>query len=334
MKIVITECDHDSFDDEFQAARAAGAELVVTQSRTGEELIANAQGADGLVVQYARIDGDVLDALPSVRVVSRYGVGVDTVDVDAATERGVVVCNVPDYGTEAVSDHAIALALAAAREIPRLDRALRDGRVDFPGIRPVHLIGGRVFGVLGMGRIGRATARKARGLGYEVIFHDVIGSGGSASDEFEGVSLDELLERSAVISVHTPLTSDTRHLIGRAELERMRSDAVLVNTSRGGVVDTDALVDALRSGSIRSAALDVTEVEPLPREHELMALPQVTLTPHMAWYSEESYGELKRRTVENAAHVIAGAEPTNVVNPEVLGTEQHLARASAGRSNP
>lgn len=334
MRIVITECDHDSFDDEFAAAEAAGAELIVAQSRTREELIANARGADALVVQYARIDGDVLDALPTVRAIGRYGVGVDTIDIAAATERGVVVCNVPDYGTEAVSDHAIALALAAAREIPRLDRAMRDGRVDFPGIRPVRLIGDRVFGVLGMGRIGQATARKARGLGYEVIYHDVFGASADIDQAFRSVSLDELLERSAVVSVHAPLTDETHHLIGRAELARMRPDAIIVNTSRGGVIDTDALVEALQAGTIRSAALDVTEVEPTPVGHPLFDLPQVTLTPHMAWYSEESYGELKRRTVENPARIVAGGEPTNVVNPEVLGSKQYLDRAAAGRLTP
>lgn len=331
MRIVITECDHDSFEEESAAADVAGAELIVTQSHTRDEIVSNAEGADGLVVQYARIDGDVLDALPGVRAVGRYGVGVDTIDLDAATERGVVVTNVPDYGTEAVSDHTIALALSAAREIPRLDRRLRDGRVDFPGIRPVHLVGGRVFGVLGMGLIGRATARKARGLGYEVIYHDVRST--VDAEGYERVGLEELLERSSVISVHTPLTDATRHLIGRDELAIMRSDAILVNTSRGGVVDTDALVGALRAGRIRSAALDVTETEPLPRQHELFDLPQVTLTPHMAWYSEETYGALKRRTVENVARVLAGDQPKNVVNPEVLGTEQHLTLASARRSN-
>lgn len=319
MRVVLTECDHDAFDEEQAVAAAAGVELVITQSRSADELVANAAGADALVVQYAHITGEILDALPGVRAIGRYGVGVDSIDIAAATERGVAVCNVPDYGTEAVSDHAIALALGAAREISRLDRTLRAGSVDFPGVRPLHLIGSRTFGVLGMGRIGAATARKAAGLGYEVICHDLRAGDAATFAGHEHVSLAELLRRSAVVSVHVPLTEATHHLIGAPELASMRADAVLVNTARGPVIDTDALVDALRAGRIRGAALDVTEIEPLPSDHPLFTLPQVTVTPHMAWYSEESYGELKRRTVENVTTLLAGRRPRDLVNPEVLG---------------
>lgn len=318
MHIVVTDCDHDAFDEEKAAAAAVDATLTITNSRSRDELLANAQDADGIVVQYARINAEVMDALPKVRAIGRYGVGVDTVDIPAATARGIAVCNVPDYGTEAVSDHAIALALSAAREIPRLDRALRDGRVDFPGVRPMHLVGGRTFGIIGLGLIGSATARKAAGLGYEVICHDILGEGPSFRG-VEHVSLEELLERSEVVSIHTPLTELTRHLISTEQFALMRPDAILVNTARGPIVDPDALAAALREGRIRSAALDVTEVEPLPVGHELMSFPQVVLTPHMAWYTEESYGELKRRTVENVAEVLAGRAPRNIINPEVLG---------------
>ncbi|HSN42489.1 MAG TPA: C-terminal binding protein [Propionibacteriaceae bacterium] len=319
MKIVITECDHDAFDEEHEVAAAVGGDLVITQSRTPEELIANASGADGLVVQYARITGAIMDALPAVRVIGRYGVGVDTIDIPAATARGIAVCNVPDYGTEAVSDHAIALALAAARDIPRLDRALREGRVDFPGVRPLHVVGDRVFGIIGLGRIGSATARKAAGLGYRVICHDILAGEEPTFRGYQHVALRELLRRSQVVSIHTPLTELTHHLVGAEQLALMRPDAILVNTARGPVVDTAALADALRAGVIRSAALDVAELEPLPRDHELMALPQVVLTPHMAWYSEETYGELKRRTLHNVATLLRGDRPRDIVNPEVLG---------------
>lgn len=318
MRIVITECDHDAFDEEVAAAEQAGVELVITQSRTPDEVLANAAGADGLVVQYAPMTAAVMDALPSVKVIGRYGVGYDTVDIAAATERGIAVCNVPDYGTEAVSDHAIALALGSAREITRLDRALREGRVEFPGVRPLHLVGGRTFGIVGLGLIGSATARKAAGLGYEVICHDILAGDEPTFRGYPHVSLDELLQRSQVVSIHTPLTALTHHLIGERELRRMRPDATLVNTARGAIVDTLAVADAVRDGVIRSAALDVMETEPLPTAHPLMGVPQITLTPHMAWYSEESYGELKRRAVANVATLLTGGEPTNVVNPEAL----------------
>lgn len=320
MKIVITECDHDTFDAEHAVAAAAGAELVLTQSRSADELIANAFEADAVVVQYANITADVMDRLPQLRAIGRYGVGVDSVDLEAATARGIAVCNVPDYGTEAVSDHAIGLALAVARGIPRLDRGVRAGSVDLAAVRPLYEIRGRVFGVVGAGLIGTRTARKAAGLGYEVIVHDALADPGVT--EFHGfpaVSLEELVRRSQVISLHTPLTEATRHLIGAEEIALMRRDSILVNTSRGGVIDTFELVKALRAGAIAGAGLDVHEVEPLAKDHPLTSLDSVVLTPHLGWYSEESYTELKHRTVENVVDVCAGRPPRNIVNPEVLG---------------
>ncbi|MBF0686569.1 MAG: C-terminal binding protein [Cellulomonas sp.] len=320
MRIVVTECDHDSFDAEREITAAAGAELVVTQSFTPEALVANAAGADAVLVQYASITAEIMDALPSLRAIGRYGVGIDSVDVAAATARGIAVCNVPDYGTEAVSDHAIGMTLAAARGIPRLDRGMRAGSFDLAAIRPAYQTRGRVFGVVGMGLIGAATARKAAGLGYEVIGYDVAADPDATEYHgFPSVSLDELLERAQVVSLHTPLDDSTRGMIGAAQLARMRSDAILVNTSRGGVADTAALVEALRTGGIRAAAIDVHDIEPLPVDHPLMELDNVVLTPHLAWYSEESYDELKRRTVANVVEVCAGRAPRNVVNPEVLG---------------
>ena len=320
MKIVITDCDHDSLAEERAVADAAGAELLLAPSAAAADVVAAATGADALVVQYARVDADLLDALPTVRAVGRYGVGVDTVDVDACTARGVAVCNVPDYGTESVSDHAVALALAAARRIAWMDRRVRAGAAELAPLRPVHQFGGRVFGVVGLGLIGAATARKAAGLGYRVVATDARRAPGTTVDGVEVVTLDDLLAQAHVVSLHVPLTEDTRHLIGAAELARMRPDAVVVNTSRGGVLDTAALADALRAGRLHGAGLDVFEEEPLPPDHPLATLDTAVLTPHLAWYSEESYGELKRRTVQNVVDVCAGRPPADVLNPEALGT--------------
>ncbi|WP_432487707.1 C-terminal binding protein [Kineococcus sp. SYSU DK018] len=318
MKIVVTDCDHDSLAEERAVADAAGAELVVAPSGSADDVVATAAGADALVVQYARIDAALLDALPTVRAVGRYGVGVDTVDVAACTARGVAVCNVPDYGTESVSDHAIALALTAARRIAWMDRGVRDGTGGLAPVRPLHQVGGRVFGVVGLGLIGAATARKAAGLGYRVVAADARHEPGSTVGGIEVLALDDLLTRAHVVSLHLPLTDSTHHLIGAGELARMRPDAVVVNTSRGGVLDTTALVDALRSGRLHGAGLDVFEEEPLPPGHPLTTLDSAVLTPHLAWYSEESYGELKRRTVQNVVDVCAGRRPANVLNPEAL----------------
>jgi len=332
MKIVITECDHDSFAPEHEVTDPAGAELVLTQSRTAAEVVAGATGADAILVQYAQITAEVMDALPGLRAIGRYGVGVDSVDVDAATARGIAVCNVPDYGTESVSDHAIALALAAARGIPRLDRGLRAGSFDLAAVRPLYQTRGRVFGVIGMGRIGTATARKAAGLGYAVIGYDIAAQ--PETEQYHGfasVPLAELLERSQVVSLHTPLTEATRCMIGAKQFAQMRGDAILVNTSRGGVVDCDALVEALRSGALRGAAIDVHESEPLPADHPLTTFDSVVLTPHLAWYTEESYDELKRRTVANVIEVCAGRRPRNIVNPQVLGAPGPNSRCASAK---
>ena len=332
MRIVITECDHDSFAAEHLVTDPAGVDLVLTQSRTPAELVANAAGADGILVQYAPITAAVMDALPDLRAIGRYGVGVDSVDVAAATARGIAVCNVPDYGTESVSDHAIGLTLAVARGIPRLDRGLRAGAFDLPAVRPLFQTRDRVFGVIGLGLIGTATARKAAGLGYEVIGYDIAAEPGARTFHgFTSVGLDELLDRSQVVSLHTPLTPLTRGMIGAGELARMRPDAILVNTSRGGVVDTAALVEALRTGSILGAAIDVHETEPLPAGHPLTTFDSVVLTPHLAWYTEESYDELKRRSVANVVEVCAGRAPRNIVNPEVLGAPGRNSLAGARR---
>ena len=242
------------------------------------------------------------------------------------------MCNVPDYGTESVSDHAIGLTLAVARGIPRLDRGLRAGAFDLPAVRPLYQTRARVFGVLGLGLIGTATARKAAGLGYEVIGYDAAAPDGAT--EFRGVthvSLDELLERSQVLSIHTPLTDETRGMIGAAELARMRSDAIVVNTARGGVIDTDALVDALRAGALGGAGIDCHETEPLPADHALTTFDNVVLTPHLAWYTEESYDELKRRTIENVVDVCSDRAPRNIVNPEVLGAPGRNATCAPAR---
>ncbi|WP_369053485.1 C-terminal binding protein [Kineococcus terrestris] len=318
MRIVITDIDQDSVEPEREVAAAAGAELVVARASSPAELAEQAAGADGLVVQYARIDAALLDALPTVRAVGRYGVGVDTVDVEACTARGVAVCNVPDYGTEAVSDHAIALALAAARRIPWMDRGVRAGTGGLEAVRPLHGFGGRVFGVLGLGLIGAATARKAAGLGYRVLGVDARHEPGTTVAGVEVVELAQLLRRAHVVSVHVPLTPATHHLLGASELALLGPDAVLVNTSRGGVVDTGALVEALRAGRLHGAGLDVFETEPLPAGHPLTELDQVVLTPHLAWYTEESYGELKRRTVQNVVDVLSGRGSPHVLNPGAL----------------
>ncbi|MCU1424212.1 MAG: 2-hydroxyacid dehydrogenase [Microbacteriaceae bacterium] len=322
MRITVTDCDHESTEIEREVAELAGHELSVTSARTEDEVIAAAEGASAIIVQYAPVSRRVIEALPALRAIGRYGVGYDTVDVDAATECGIAVCTVPDYGTDDVSDHAIALAVALARRIPQLDAAVRRGEWELAPVKPLHRFSSRVFAVLGLGAIGAATARKAAGLGFQVIGHDpAVEPGIVTSEGVHAVTLDELVSRADVLSLHVPLLAATRHLVGTELLRSMKPDAVLVNTCRGPVVDTDALVAALRENALAGAALDVFEEEPLPRDHALRTIDNVILTPHAGWYSEESYVELKRRVVENVCAVLAGRTPRNIVNPAVLESE-------------
>lgn len=323
MKIVITDLDQDRITEEQAVADAAGAELVLAQAHSEDEVIEAAQGADALLVQYAPITRRVLEALPSVRAIGRYGVGVDTLDLVAATDLGVAVSNVPDYGTEDVSDHAVALAVSLSRGVVELDRNLRAGITSLAPVKPLHRLSTRTFGVIGLGRIGAATARKARALGFSVHGYDPMREPGTTTEDGIAVrTQEEVLAGSDVISIHVPLTEQTHHLISTEALARMRPGSMLVNTSRGGVVDTAAVVEALQSGHLRGAGLDVFETEPLPQDSPLRDCPTAVLTPHASWYSEESETELKRRVIENVVEVLSGRRPRNILNPEVLGSSE------------
>ena len=238
-----------------------------------DELIEHAREAEGLLSQLTeRIDGELLDACPSLRAVANYAVGFDNIDVAACSERGIPVGNTPDVLTDATADLAWALLMAAARRLGDADRAMRAGGWSWePDFLLGHDVHGATLGLIGMGRIGSAVARRASGFDMEVIHTARSG----------GVPLEELLERSDFISIHAPLTPETRGLIGEEALRRMKPSAILVNTARGPIVDTNALVRALNQGWIAGAALDVTDPEPLPIEHPLLLCPNLTIAPHI-----------------------------------------------------
>jgi D-3-phosphoglycerate dehydrogenase len=320
MKIVITDSNLGAIDLERNVAEQYGFLIdKPKQCKTEADVISVVKDADAIVVQYAPVTEKVLDAAPGLKVVSEYGVGVDSIDIAACTERGIAVCNVPDYSYQEVSDHAIALALALDRGIVSLDKQIRSGNYGLAAVKPLHRIAGRVFGVIGLGRIARAAAQKARGVGYKVIGTDVAFRPGTITDDgIPVVTFDEVLSGSDVVSLHVPLMAETKHLINAAALSKMKPEAVLINTARGGVVDTEALIAALQSRAIRGAGLDVFETEPLPKDHPLTTLDNVILTPHAGYYSEESLFELKTRPVQNAADVLAGKMPRNILNNNVL----------------
>lgn len=312
---MITDCDHDNIDPERRIFAEAGFDLRLAACETSADVVEQAREADAIINQYAPIDEVALAGLERCKIVVRYGVGVDTVDVPAATRRGIWVANVPDYGTEEVSDHALALLLGLLRGTARLDRAVRRGEWEYSVARPLRRIRNLTVGVVGCGRIGSAFARKVKCLGVTVLAHDPAGVPQEVvRDGARPVGFDELLESSDAISLHLPLSGATRHLIGAEELRRMKPGAYLINTARGGLVDSDALLRALDEGEISGAGLDVLEVEPPEKGDALVLHERVIVTPHAAWYSEESYEALKTEAAREVVRVLTGGRPRSPVN--------------------
>lgn len=313
--IVITDLDHPSVAEEEAELASVGARLVVAQCRTEQDVLAAAAEADGLIVQYAPVTAAVFAGLPHLRVVARYGVGVDTLDVPAATAHGVVVANVPGFCTEEVASHALAFLLAWHRKLHRFDRAVKGGPWDFALAGPTPRLRGQVLGIIGVGRIGSALARLASPLGLEIWGHDPHRS--DLPPGVRPVSFNDLVAGADYLSLSCPLTAETRHLINAAVLRRMKPTAFLINTARGGVVEEAVLVRALKEGWIAGAGLDVMEREPPAPDNPLLGMENVLLTPHAAFYSQGALAEVKRRAAAAVAAVLRGGRPESVVNPEV-----------------
>lgn len=287
---------------------------------TEEAVMGLAADCDAIVCDAAPITRRVLEALPAVKVVSEYGIGVDNIDVAAATALGVWVANVPGFCAEEVSDHAIAMVLSLARSLPQLDRLVRAGAWGARATGEIHRLNRQTLGVVGFGRIGRLTARKARGLGMRVLAHSPR-SAALLADELgvEAVDLDRLLRESDYVCLHAPATSETRGLVDARALGLMKPSAYLVNVGRGSLVDEAALVDALRAGRLAGAALDVFVHEPVDPGSPLLALDNVLLTPHAGFYSQESLEELQSGAARNVIAALVDGRPNAPVNPEVAG---------------
>jgi D-3-phosphoglycerate dehydrogenase / 2-oxoglutarate reductase len=271
--------------------------------------------ADALLVTLQPVGADLLEAMPRCRIVSRAGTGVDLIDIEAATEMGIWVANVPDYAVDEVSTHALSLILAHARRIPGLLRAVEAGGWDGRAAGQIRRLRGQTLGILGFGRIGQAVAAKAAALGVRILAHDpYVAKERMAELGVEPVGFEELMVRADFITLHMPLTPETRHLIDRSALRLARPQAVLVNTARGGLVDEEALVEAVRDGRLAGAAVDVLESEPPPRDHPFLGEERIWVTPHAAWYSEEAGEEMIRTACENVSLVFRGERPLHPVN--------------------
>jgi D-3-phosphoglycerate dehydrogenase len=307
-RVLITDNDlGDNVLETTALTEALDAEVVVRQCTSEEEVIdaVRAFNPQALLVQWAPITGRVLEAGPDCRFISRLGIGIDMIDLDAAQDRGVEVQNVPDYCIEEVATHAFATALALWRQIPALDSQVRSGQWSAITYAPsIKRLSQATVGIVGLGRIGRAVAQGFQAWGCDVIAYDPVASPPS---DITLVDLDTLLADSDIISLHAPLTEESRHLIDRQAIARLRKSPIIVNTSRGPLIDEDALAAGLLEGQVGGAALDVFGVEPLAADSPLRSLDRVLLTPHAAWASAQALPDLRRLAVQNIIDYFNGA---------------------------
>lgn len=317
--VVVTDSVFPDLEPARQVLAEIGAELRLAPSPEPQAVVDLAREADALMVTYMPITADLIAQLRRCRIIARFGIGVDNVDLAAATRAGIVVTNVPDYCVDEVSDHALAMLLALGRRLPQADRRVRAGRWAISEVAPVRRMRGCVLGLVGFGRIARALAVKAQAIGLQVFAYDpYVPPEAMAALGVRSVDFDTLLAASDFISIHVPLTPETRHLFDEEAFRKVKRGAFLINTSRGPVVKEQALLAALESGHLAGAALDVFEKEPPPLDSPLLGREDVLLSPHMAFYSEESLQELQVKAAEEVVRVLRGQPPCNPVNPEVL----------------
>ncbi len=316
-KVAISDCDHGTVEVERKVFEEAGFEWELFDCKNEDEVIAKCAGADGILSQYAPIKAKAVEKLESLKVLSRYGVGVDNLDVEAATRKGVAVCNVPDYCQDDVSTHAMALLLDLVRKVTALHNDVAAGGWDFRVAGPVPRTGGKTLGLLGFGAIARITARKALGFNMRILAYDPFVK--NTDMDVKLVDLDTLLAESDFLSLHAPATKDTEKIINAANLAKMKTGAFIVNTSRGKLVDEAALAAALKSGKIAAAGLDVLTNEPPEKGNPLIGLKNVIITPHTSFFSNESFEELKEKAARNMVEVLSGQQVRYCLNRAVLG---------------
>ena len=315
-RVLVTDDRYGSYEEEESVLKEIGAVVEVHNLGDESETARVLQDADAILLNLHPLPGSVIRQLGKCRVISRYGVGYDNVDVDAATAAGIWVARVPDYCLEDVSDQALALLMGCVRKVAFKDRRIREGGWDLHKEQSSYRIAGRTLGLVGYGSIARTLHRKVSGLGLaRVLAFDPYVERKEIEDAgAEAVSLRTLLKTADFISVHAPLNKETRGLIGARELAQMKKGSILINTSRGPLLDEKAVADALAAGRIAYAGLDVFENEPLPEDSPLRKLDNVILSDHAGWYSEESVAELKTKAAQNVLEVLKGGPPLYPVN--------------------
>lgn len=315
-KVVMTDDRHKTYEEEKEVLKSIGVEVIIANCTTTQEVIDICKDADGIMVNLAPMPAEVINKLDKCRIISRYGVGYDNVDVAACTKKGIYLANVPDYCAEEVSDQALALLMACARKVARRDAQVRSGLWNIGKADPIYRIAGKTFAFLGFGTIGKCLFRKIQGFNFSriLVFDPFINADTIRSMGAEKAEWEEALKAADFISIHMPLNDKTRGIINASAFALMKPTAIIINTSRGPVIDENALIDALRTGKINSAGLDVHTKEPLDKDSPFMSIPNCVLSDHVGWYSEEAMSELKRKVAENVKDVLLGGRPKYPVN--------------------
>jgi len=317
-KVVVIGTGYPTYEYEEKILKEVGAELVLSEATTEKEVAEAVRDADGILNRTISISAEAIDAMEKCRVIARYGVGYDNVDVAAATKKGICVANVPSYCKDEVAEQAFALLLTCIRRTVEHDRLIRKGEWDICAKYPMYRIRGKTLGLLGLGQIARSLAEKASGLGVRMISHDpYVKPEQAKACNVELVELETLWKDSDYISIHAPATESTRHIVNDEAFGLMKKTVIIVNTSRGALIDEKALEAALRDGLIGGAGLDVFEVEPLPADSPLRQYDNVVLSDHEGWYSEESQVDLQTLASMEVARVLKGGLPESLVNPDV-----------------
>jgi len=314
-KVYVTDYEYETLENERKQISKVDADFIPIQCKTEDDIINKAKDADAIFVQYAPITDKVIENLKNLKVIVRYGVGVDCVDLDSATKHNIYVCNVPDYSVDEVSTHTITLILASLRKIQLLSNSVKKGIWDYNISKPIHRPSKLTIGIVGFGRISREIARKVKIFGFNLVAYDPFVSEDIMKQyESDKVDFDNLLKISDIITIHTPLLKSTYHLFNKEAFLSMKKGSYIINTSRGPLIDEQALVYALNNGIIAGAALDVCEKEPIEQDSNLKKYDNVILTPHVAWYSEESQTDLQTKAGEEIVRVLSGEKPLNSVN--------------------
>ena len=317
--VAVTDSPFPNLDPATEVLSGLNAELKLAKATTPEAILEIAREADGLLVTYAKVPADIIGQLKRCKVIARFGIGVDSVDIDAATRAGIMVTNVPEYCEDEVSDHAMAMLLSLARKIPFANKQAHAGTWSMPAVVPIYRLRGKVMGLAGFGKIPRLVAKKAQSFGLQVQTYDpYVSAEAAAKLGVKSVSLPELFATSDYLSVHAPLTPETDRMFNADAFRQMKRNALLVNTARGPLVDVEALADALDRKLIAGAALDVLPQEPPPAGLRLLGRDNVILTPHTGFYSEESMVDLQTKAAQQVALVLEGKEPRYPVNLKAL----------------